>query len=126
MLSLLRRTLRPELLNRIDEIVIFASLTKAEIKQIVALELEKVAARLAEREISITYGDDVLEYLSKLGYEPEFGARPLKRAIKRQVTQPLAESILKGVFQTGDLIRLTISDDKLAMEKGRVKAGKRS
>ena len=124
-LTLLRRTLRPEFLNRIDEIVIFSSLTKDEIKQIVALELDKVSTRLADREISLIYGDDVLGYLADLGYEPQFGARPLKRAIKRLVTQPLAESLLKGTFHTGDSVELRVSNGNMIIEKRREKAGKR-
>jgi len=116
-ISQLQRALRPELLNRIDEIVVFSSLTKSELKQIVKIELARLSKRLADRDIRIAYKDDVIEHLAELGYQPQFGARPLKRAIKKHISQPLAELLLKGEFQSGDTIGVSLVDNVLTFKK---------
>ena len=121
----LRRTLRPEFLNRIDEIVVFSSLTKSEIKQIVKLELNDLAKRLSSREISIVYDDSVQSYLADIGYEPQFGARPLKRAVKKYVAQPLSELLLKSHFKPGDAVNIDVKDGQLVFEKVELKEPKK-
>ena len=121
-MGLLHRTLRPELLNRIDEIVVFSSLTKAEIIQIVRLELDKLAGRLIDRDIQLIYDDKAVEHIAELGYEPQFGARPLKRAIKRHISQPLAELLLKGVFRACDTVRIGFENGALTFNKAEPKA----
>jgi len=113
----LRHTLRPEFLNRIDEIVVFSSLTKDEIVRIVKLELDKVAQRLVDRDVRIDYNDDTLEYLAQQGFEPQFGARPLKRAIKKYVSQPLAELILKNEIRAGDTVSIKFKNNIAVFEK---------
>jgi len=121
-IELLRQTLRPEFLNRIDETVVFAALTKDEIKQIVRIELDKVKKRLIDKDIQIAYNDKIVEFLADLGYEPQFGARPLKRAIKKHVLQPLAELILKGIFKACDTVNISFTNSEITFEKIKPKA----
>ncbi|MCP4581655.1 MAG: AAA domain-containing protein [candidate division Zixibacteria bacterium] len=116
-LGLLRHTLRPEFLNRIDEIVVFSSLTESEIRRIVKIELDKLAARLAGRDIKMVYNGHVQDFLAKLGYEPQFGARPLKRIVTKFVTQPMAELLLKGEFRNNDTVEISINEDQLIFRK---------
>lgn len=116
-IELLRQTLRPEFLNRIDETVVFAALTKNEIKQIVRIELDKVKTRLIDKDIQIAYSDKAVEFLADLGYEPQFGARPLKRAIKKHVSQPLAQLILKGIFEACDTVNISFVNGEITFEK---------
>ncbi|MCD6160878.1 MAG: AAA family ATPase [candidate division Zixibacteria bacterium] len=123
-MGLLRQTLRPELLNRIDETVVFAALTKAEIKQITRIEIDKVKKRLIDKDIQIVYDDKAVEFLAELGYEPQFGARPLKRAVKKHISQPLAELLLKETFQTGDTINISIANNEITFKKIKLKARK--
>ena len=110
---LLRNSLRPEFLNRIDEIIVFHSLSLEDIEKIVDLQFEEVKQRLSEHEISATLTDRAREYLAKAGFDPTFGARPLKRMMQKLVTQPLALEILKGEFTAKDKIKVDLKDDKL-------------
>ena len=100
---------RPEFLNRIDEIVIFNALGKAEIVTIIDLQLEKLRRQLAERKIEITLTEKAHELLFRDGYDPQFGARPLKRAIQRLIQDPLAMKLLDGEVVPGQ--SLTIDGD---------------
>ena len=95
---LLKKTFRPEFLNRIDEIVMFSQLQKEHIAGIVRNQLERVAARLSDRRISLTFDDSAVNFLSEKGYEPAMGARPVKRAIQTYVENPLAKELLSGKF----------------------------
>jgi ATP-dependent Clp protease ATP-binding subunit ClpC len=106
----LRMAFRPEFLNRIDQIVVFESLTRDDLRQIVDLLLAKVNARLAEQEIALAFGDDLREFLMAEGYDPEFGARPLRRAIQTHVDDTLADAILAGTVQPGQTAHLTVID----------------
>ncbi|HEX5548587.1 MAG TPA: ATP-dependent Clp protease ATP-binding subunit [Ktedonobacterales bacterium] len=106
----LRMAFRPEFLNRIDQIVVFESLTRDDLRQIVDLLLAKVNARLAEQEIALAFGDDLREFLMAEGYDPEFGARPLRRAIQTHVDDTLADAILAGMVQPGQTAQLTVVD----------------
>ncbi len=124
-ISQLQRTLRPEFLNRIDEIVVFSSLTKNELKQIVKIELARLARRLTDRDIRIAYDDEVVEHFANLGYQPQFGARPLKRAVKKHISQPLAELLLKGEFQAGDTIEIRLVEGSLTFGKIKPKEHKK-
>ncbi len=105
-LGLLRQRFRPEFLNRIDEIIIFKPLLLSEVKQIARLHLERLRQRLQQRNIDLEVTDAALEHLAQIGYDPEFGARPLRRAIERFVANPLALKLLAGEFGAGDTIRL--------------------
>ncbi len=96
---------RPEFVNRIDEIVTFESLTREQIAAIVELQLERLRARLAEREITLELTDGAVELIAEAGWDPQFGARPLKRAIQRLLENPLALELLEGHFAAGDTVR---------------------
>jgi ATP-dependent Clp protease ATP-binding subunit ClpA len=109
----LKRTFRPELLNRIDEIVVFEPLTQEQIKQIVDLLLAEVQRRLDERGIRIEMSDSAREWLSQEGFDPVYGARPLRRAVQRYVENPLSTRILAGEFGSGDVIRVDANSGTL-------------
>ncbi|HEX6543615.1 MAG TPA: ATP-dependent Clp protease ATP-binding subunit [Ktedonobacterales bacterium] len=106
----LRRAFRPEFLNRIDQIVVFESLTRDELRQIVDLLMAKVNERLTEQGIALAYGDDLRDFLMVEGYDPEFGARPLRRAIQTHVDDTLADAILAGTVQPGQTAHLSVVD----------------
>jgi ATP-dependent Clp protease ATP-binding subunit ClpB len=108
--NLLRQTIRPEFLNRIDEIILFKPLTKSEILKIVELQLANVGKMLAEKNITLEVTEEAKEWLAEVGYDVTFGARPLKRAIQRLVLNPLAEEILKGTIQEGDNVRIDLGE----------------
>ncbi len=100
----LRRTFRPEFLNRIDEIVIFHNLTRDQVKQIVDLQMKEIAARLSEHGITIELTEAAREWLSNEGYDPQFGARPLRRTLQKHVESPLSVRLLRGEFRSGDTV----------------------
>jgi ATP-dependent Clp protease ATP-binding subunit ClpB len=113
----LTETFRPEFLNRIDEIVEFEPLTKEQIGEIVELQLRRVEERLAERGLRLELTDAAREALAEAGWDPSYGARPLKRAIQRLLENPLALRLLEGDFAEGDTIRADAADDGLVFEK---------
>jgi len=104
---ILQAHFRPEFLNRVDEIVIFHPLGKEELKQIVDIQLRRVAKLLEEKGYTLEVDDEAKAYIADVGYDPNFGARPLKRAIQRELQDPLAMDILSGKFKPGDLIKVT-------------------
>jgi ATP-dependent Clp protease ATP-binding subunit ClpC len=108
-----RRSFRPEFLNRVDEIVVFRQLEKADLHQIIEIEIGKVTARLDRHHVRLVYGEDVKEYLLNVGYRPESGARPLRRVVERYVEDPLAEEILRRKITDGAYLRLQPGDGKL-------------
>ncbi len=107
----LRSRFRPEFLNRIDETIIFHNLTREQIGDIVAIQMERLKARLAERDISLVLTDPAAEFLAGEGYDPVYGARPLKRAIQKYVENPLSMEILKGSIKDGDIVTLDATGD---------------
>jgi ATP-dependent Clp protease ATP-binding subunit ClpB len=115
---------RPEFLNRIDEIVIFNALGKAEIERIIDLQLQNPRKMLAERRIEITRTEKAHELLFEQGYDPQFGARPLKRAIQRLIQDPLAMKLLDGEVTPGDSLTIDADLKKGAMtfKRGKAKA----
>jgi ATP-dependent Clp protease ATP-binding subunit ClpB len=113
----MRDTFRPEFLNRIDEIVEFEPLTRDQIGEIVELQLARLRARLAERGLSLELTDAAKEHLAEAGWDPTYGARPLKRAIQRQVENPLALRLLEGEFEEGDTVRVDVEDGELTFER---------
>ena len=113
----LRRTFRPEFLNRIDEVIVFHTLNEEHIKQIVDLMVKEVAKRLAENNISIEVTDEAKEVLAKEGFDQLYGARPLRRAIQRQVEDRLSEELLAGTFKTGDKVRIGAEEREIKVEK---------
>jgi ATP-dependent Clp protease ATP-binding subunit ClpB len=113
----MRDVFRPEFLNRIDEIVEFEPLSKEQIGEIVELQLRRVEARLAERGLRLELTDAAKETLAEAGWDPTYGARPLKRAIQRLLENPLALRLLEGEFAEGDTVRVDAKDDELVFEK---------
>lgn len=106
--NLLRQSIRPEFLNRIDEIILFKPLTKSEIEKIIELQLSNVGKMLAEKEVSLEITEEAKSWLAEIGYDVTYGARPLKRAIQRYVLNPLSEEIIKGTIESGDTIRVDV------------------
>jgi ATP-dependent Clp protease ATP-binding subunit ClpB len=115
----MRELFRPEFLNRIDEIVEFKPLTREQLAEIVELQLERLRARLAERGITLELTDEAKEALADAGWDPTYGARPLKRALQRLVENPLALRLLEGEFGEGDTVRVDARDGELVFEKAR-------
>ena len=113
----LRDRFRPEFLNRIDEIVVFEELTREQIGEIVELQLARLRERLAERRIELELTDAAKEALADAGWDPAYGARPLKRAIQRLVENPLALRLLEGEFVDGDRVVVDASDGELTFAK---------
>ena len=113
----LRRTFRPEFLNRIDEIIVFHALSQEQIREIVSLMLKEVAARMKENEIEIEVTEPVKDLLAKEGYDENYGARPLRRAILRLVEDRLSEELLKGAFKRGDRVLLDMEGETLTIKK---------
>jgi len=105
---------RPEFVNRIDDIVVFRPLNEAQIREIVGIQLQYLRRRLAERDMQLELSDEALDQLAEVGYDPVYGARPLKRAIQQRVENPLAQEILRGSFAPGDQVRIDVEDGKLA------------
>ena len=115
--ALLKSTFRPEFLNRIDETVMFRRLDKNCIAGIVKNQLERVAKRLEDKRIHIQFSDKAVDFLADAGYDPLFGARPIKRAIQTYVENPLAREILAGSFLEDDLIHVDATEGKLTFSK---------
>ena len=104
---------RPEFINRVDEVVIFEPLARDQIAGITEIQLGRLRSRLAERELSLELGSDALEKLIAVGYDPVYGARPLKRAIQRWIENPLAQLILSGSFMPGTSVTATVENDEI-------------
>jgi ATP-dependent Clp protease ATP-binding subunit ClpB len=113
----MREVFRPEFLNRIDEIVEFKALTKEQLGEIVELQLERLRTRLAERGIVLELTDEAKQVLADAGWDPTYGARPLKRAIQRMLENPFALRLLEGDFGDGDTVRVDSHDGELAFER---------
>ena len=125
LLDQLKKTFRPEFLNRVDEVMVFKSLNKEEIKQIVDLELDKLRKRLDEYQLKLEATDEAKTFLAEKGYDPKFGARPLRRVIQRLVEDPLSEGLLIGEFKPGDTVLADLEEDKIvlrALERAEAKA----
>jgi ATP-dependent Clp protease ATP-binding subunit ClpB len=113
----LRNSFRPEFLNRIDELIIFHSLNKQELRQIVQLQVQRLEQRLGERKMSLKISETALDFLAEVGFDPVFGARPLKRAIQRELETPIAKAILRGEFNDGDTIFVDVENERLAFKR---------
>jgi len=114
----LKMRFRPEFLNRIDEIVIFNPLGMEEIKRIVGIQMQYLQERLAERKIAISVRESVKELIASKGFDPVFGARPIKRTIQRMIEDPLSMRILNGEFSEGDTIKMDVSDGSIVFSQG--------
>jgi ATP-dependent Clp protease ATP-binding subunit ClpB len=115
-LEALRRHFRPEFLNRVDEVVVFRALTEAELAKIVEIQLEGLGRRLADRRITLEVTEAARHDLARIGYDPVFGARPLKRAIQREVETPVARLIVGGKLRDGGTVRVDVAADALRVE----------
>ncbi|MEN9226087.1 MAG: ATP-dependent chaperone ClpB [Thermostichus sp. HHBFW_bins_43] len=116
-LAMLRHNFRPEFLNRVDELIIFHALTKAEIRQIVSLQMRRVEQLLADQQIEIVLTDEAKDYVAEVGYDPVFGARPLKRVIQREIENPIATKLLENEFLPGDRIQVDVANERLSFRK---------
>ena len=116
-MEIVQTNFRPEFVNRIDDIVVFHPLGQEQIRAIVDIQLNYLRQRLLEREIEMRLDDKARDLLAEAGYDPVYGARPLKRAIQQQIENPLAQAILEGRFGPGDRIQVTVRNGKIAFEK---------
>ncbi|MEG4942221.1 ATP-dependent chaperone ClpB [Microcoleus sp. F4-D5] len=113
----MRGTFRPEFLNRIDEMIIFHGLSKTELRQIVLLQVKRLEKRLADRKMSLKLSESAIDFLAEIGYDPVYGARPLKRGIQRELETQMAKGILRGDFADGDTIFVDIENERLAFKR---------
>ncbi len=120
----LKRTFRPELLNRIDDVIIFRPLTEEHLKSIVGLLIHEVEQRLAERDIKLDVSEEAKAWLAQKGYDPVFGARPLRRANPRYVENPISTRILQGEFKEGDTVAVSLKKDNLSFAVGKTAGAK--
>ncbi|MGA1408368.1 MAG: ATP-dependent chaperone ClpB [Prochlorotrichaceae cyanobacterium] len=114
----MRSNFRPEFLNRIDEIIIFHSLQRHQLRHIVRIQSQRLADRLADRKISLQLSDEAIDFLAEVGYDPVYGARPLKRSLQRELETPIAKAILRGDFQTGSTIVVAVENERLSLKTG--------
>jgi ATP-dependent Clp protease ATP-binding subunit ClpB len=115
-LEALRRHFRPEFLNRVDEVVVFRALTEAELEKIVDIQLEGLRRRLAERRITLEVSEAARAHVARVGYDPVFGARPLKRVIQREVETPVARLLVAGKLRDGGKVRVDVVGDALRVD----------
>jgi ATP-dependent Clp protease ATP-binding subunit ClpC len=118
-----KKTFRPEFLNRLDDIIVFRSLTKPDLIQILDLEISKVMQRLKARNIVLQLDEKAKDFLVGKGYDPSYGARPMRRAVERSLEDPLAEEILRGSFHEGDPIQVSADNDKLTFSQNATAEG---
>ena len=112
-----------QFINRLDDIVRFESLTREQLSEIVELQVARVIERVAERGVQVALTDSARELLGNLGYDPTYGARPLRRVIQKQLTDRLALALLAGEIRTGDSVTVDVVDGELALEKAGAEAG---
>jgi len=112
-LKALQKQFRPEFLNRVDDLILFHSLQKSELQKIVALQIQRVQRRLADQKIGLAISNDAINYIAESGYDPVYGARPLKRAIQRLLENPIATKILETTFTEGSIIQADLQDGAL-------------
>ncbi len=117
-LAAMRAHFKPEFLNRVDEIVVFHRLDERHIEEIVGLQVAQLEKRLAERNLQLVLTDDARAHVARVGYDPDFGARPLKRVLQREVADPIALKLLQGEFHDGDTIVVDASPEGLVFTKG--------
>ena len=118
----LREAFKPEFLNRVDETIIFNSLGRDEIKSIVEIQLKRLRQNLANRKMALEITEPAKALIADKGYDPVYGARPLKRTIQRLIQDPLAVKILAGEFKEGDCVKVDVEDDELIFSHGKAAA----
>lgn len=117
LMAALKQHFRPEFLNRVDEVIPFESLSDVMLRQIVRIQLRRVNARLAEQHIKLDVSDGALDYIGKVGYDPAFGARPIKRALQNYLLNPMAKHLLDGSIAKGTVVRVDVADDGLVFRQ---------
>ncbi|HXJ59114.1 MAG TPA: ATP-dependent Clp protease ATP-binding subunit [Verrucomicrobiae bacterium] len=118
-----KRQFRPEFLNRLDDIIVFRSLTKPDLIEILDLEISKVTERLKGKKLVLDLDEKAKDFLVEKGYDPTYGARPMRRSVERFLEDPLAEEILKGNLHEGEPVRVTVEDNKLVFNQGATASG---
>jgi ATP-dependent Clp protease ATP-binding subunit ClpC len=108
-----KKVFKPEFINRLDDIIVFHQLTKADLMQIVELEVAKVLRRVKAKEVHIELEQSAKEFLIEKGYDPQYGARPMRRAVERYLEDPFAEELLRGNVKGGDVVHVGVNNDKL-------------
>jgi ATP-dependent Clp protease ATP-binding subunit ClpC len=116
MMQIVRNHLRPEFVNRIDEIIVFRALTREQIVHIARLLLDRTMRRLRAQDVEVEFTDEAVEQLAEEGFDPEFGARPLRRTIQRRVENELSRMVLDGSLNPGDRVIVDARDDRLTFE----------
>jgi ATP-dependent Clp protease ATP-binding subunit ClpB len=119
-MDVVRRHFRPEFMNRIDEIILFKRLGRSEMDDIVKIQLQRVEKLLAERRMSIVLDAAATHWLAERGYDPIYGARPLKRAIQKELIDPIAKKLLAGELEDGSVIDVTAGQDGLIIGRAKV------
>ncbi len=122
-LEAMRHHFRPEFLNRVDEIIVFHALTEEDLKKIVDIQLERLRRRLEERRITLELTEEAKSHLARAGYDPVYGARPLKRAIQREIETPLSRLILKGEVKDNSVVRADVEGDRIVFTTAPMAAG---
>ncbi|MEM0980042.1 MAG: ATP-dependent chaperone ClpB [Cyanobacteria bacterium P01_H01_bin.58] len=113
----MRSNFRPEFLNRVDELIIFHSLRQEQLREIVKLQIKRLEKRLDDRKMSLTLSEEALDWVAQVGFDPVYGARPLKRAIQKELETPIAKGILRGTFQNGDRIYADVELERLVFKR---------
>jgi ATP-dependent Clp protease ATP-binding subunit ClpB len=121
-MELLSQSFRPEFLNRIDDTIIFHSLQKSQLRGIIQIQIQRLIDRLVERKVGLKLTDEALDHIVEVGYDPLYGARPLKRAIQRELETPIAKGILRGDFKEGEIISVALVKDRLSFDTQAPKA----
>lgn len=121
-MEMVRRHFRPEFINRIDEFIVFSPLDKAQIKEIVRIQAKRVAKRLAERKMYLELDEYAVEWLADRGFDPVFGARPVKRAVQKELENIIAKALLRGEFQEEDTILVSAGAGGLQLSRGAPRA----
>ena len=117
-MTAVRSHFRPEFINRVDEFVIFDPLEQEQIKSIVRLQAKRVAKRLEDKKMKLVLSEDAINYLARVGYDPVYGARPVKRAVQRELETGLAKAMLRGEFEEEDTVEVEVGEAGLVYKKG--------
>jgi ATP-dependent Clp protease ATP-binding subunit ClpB len=115
-MDIMRENFRPEFLNRVDETIIFHGLQKSELRSIVQIQIQYLADRLMEQKLTLKLSDTALDFLAEIGYDPVYGARPLKRAVQKYLETAIAKSILRGDYKSGDTIFVDVEAERLSFK----------
>jgi ATP-dependent Clp protease ATP-binding subunit ClpB len=119
-MEVVRHHFRPEFLNRIDEIILFKRLGRAEMDNIVRIQLKRVEKLLADRRMTLAVDEAALHWMAERGYDPVYGARPLKRVIQKELVDPIARKLLAGDLEDGQVIEVGVAGDALAINRAKV------